>query len=350
MKFAGFAGFALRFFAALTITATAGGQVLAADFYAGRKLTMVVDAAPGGGYDTYGRLLARFYGNHIPGNPQIVVQNMPGAGGLTAVNWLWEKAPRDGTHIEIMSRSIPLAPLMGSPAARFDPLKLSWIGSINRELIIVFSWQSSGVKSFKDLLQRPASIGVTGSTADSALWARLFNTLLGAKLNIIAGYPGSDAVNLALERGENDLATGSWSSIKSRKSEWLRDKKINILVQLATEKNPELANVPLVMEFASSEQTRNVLEFFLAPQEMGRPVAAPPGVPADRLSILRKAFQDTMKDPAFLKAAQGIGADVDPITGDRMLEILRKVHAMPAKTIEIARAAAQQGGNKNSKK
>ncbi len=313
----------------------------AADFYAGRRISLVVDSPAGGGYDTYGRVFARFYGNHLPGSPTIVVQNMPGAGGLVATNWLAEIAPRDGATIEILSRSIPLAPLMGISAARFDPLQLSWLGSLNRELVVIFSWHSSGFDRFQDLQARQANIGVTGGTSDSMLWTRLINNLLGGKLNIITGYPGSDAVNLAIERGETNTATGSWSSLKARKPEWLRDRKINILAQFAMTRHPELPDVPVLAELIPDQETRDVFDLFLAPQEMGRPFAAPPGVPAERLAILRKAFMATAADPEFLKAAKGAGIDIDPVSGERMTEILRRVYAMPASVVARARAASQ---------
>lgn len=314
----------------------------AEDFYTKNKLTLVIDSAPGGGYDTYGRLLARFYGANIPGRPIVVVQNMPGAGGLTAVNWLTQVAPRDGSAILIMGRSIPLAPLMGTPGARFDPLDLSWIGSMNRENIIAFSWHTTNFNSIDDLRKRTANVGVTGTTADSALFTRLLNSLVGTKLNIIPGYPGSDAINLAIERGENDIATGSWSSIRGRKADWLSDKKINILVQFSLVGLPDLPGVPVAQDLVSDPESKAIFEFFLAPQEMGRPLAAPPGIPPDRLQGLRNAFNATMADAQFMRAAGSIDADIDPISGDQMLTILKRLCGMSPSLIEKAKQAAQQ--------
>ena len=312
------------------------------EFYSKNKLTILIDSAPGGGYDTYGRLLARFYGAHVPGHPAVVVQNMPGAGGLTAVNWLTQVAPRDGSVILIMSRSMPLAPLMGIPGARFDPLELSWIGSMNRENIIAFSWHTTNIKSIDDLRKRPANVGVTGTTADSALFTRLLNNLVGTRLNIITGYPGSDAINLAIERGENDIATGSWSSIRGRKSDWLRDNKINVLVQFALAAHPDLRGVPIAQDLVSDPESKAIFEFFLAPQEMGRPLTAPPGIPAERLQALQSAFSATMADPQLIRAAESIDADVDPISGDQMRTILKRLYGMSPGLIERAKQAAQQ--------
>ena len=312
------------------------------EFYSKNKLTILIDSAPGGGYDTYGRLLARFYGAHVPGHPAVVVQNMPGAGGLTAVNWLTQVAPRDGSVILIMSRSIPLAPLMGIPGARFDPLELSWIGSMNRENIIAFSWHTTNIKSIDDLRKRQTNVGVTGTTADSALFTRLLNNLAGTRLNIIPGYPGSDAINLAIERGENDIATGSWSSIRGRKSDWLRDKKINVLVQFSLAARPDLPGVPIALDLVSDPESKAIFEFFLAPQEMGRPLAAPPGIPAERLQALQSAFSATMADPQLIRAAESIDADVDPISGDQMRTILKRLYGMSPGLIEKAKQAAQQ--------
>ena len=312
------------------------------DFYTKNKLTLVIDSAPGGGYDTYGRLLARFYGANIPGRPAVVVQNMPGAGGLTAVNWLTQVAPRDGSAILIMSRSIPLAPLMGMPGARFDPLDLSWIGSMNRENIIAFSWHTTNLNSIEDLRKRAANVGVTGATADSALFTRLLNSLVGTKLNIISGYPGSDAINLAIERGENDIATGSWSSIRGRKGDWLRDKKINVLVQFSLVGRPDLPGVPVAQDLVSDPDSKAIFDFFLAPQEMGRPLAAPPGIPPDRLEALRNAFGATMADAQFMRAAESVDVDIDSMSGDQMLAILKRLYGMAPGLIERAKQAAQQ--------
>ena len=291
----------------------------AAEFFAGRRISLIVDTSAGGGYDAYGRLLARHYGAHIPGSPTIIVQNMPGAGGLTAANWLSQVAPRDGSVIQIMSRSVPLAPLMGTPGVRFDPLAFSWIGSLNREVLIAFAWSAANVENFEHLKRQQFSVGVTGPSADSALFTRLSNNLLGTKLKIISGYRGSDAINLAIEQGENEIGTGSWSSLKTRKADWLADKKIKVLVQFAIEGLPELKGVPLVGEFAPDERARKAFEVFLAPQEMGRPIVAPPAIPADRLETLRNSLLSTTADKEFLSQAERQGLDIDPISGARVL-------------------------------
>ena len=313
----------------------------AADFFAGRKMSLVVDTSAGGGYDAYGRLLARHMGAHLPGSPGIVVQNMPGAGGLTAANWLAQIAPRDGSVIQIMSRSVPLAPLMGTPGVRFDPLTLSWIGSLNREVLIAFAWTAANVENFEHLKRQPFSVGVTGPSADSALFTRLSNNLLGTKLKIISGYRGSDAINLAIEQGENEIGTGSWSSLKTRKADWIADNKIKVLVQFALEGLPELKGVPLVGEFAPDERARKAFDIFLAPQEMGRPIVAPPAVPADRLDALRKAMLATTADKEFIAQAERQGLDIDPIGGAQVLALLQRLYALDADLVKLARDAGK---------
>ena len=313
----------------------------AADFFAGRKMSLVVDTSPGGGYDAYGRLLARHMGAHLPGSPAIVVQNMPGAGGLTAANWLAQIAPRDGSVIQIMSRSVPLAPLMGTPGVRFDPLALSWIGSLNREVLIAFSWTAANVENFEHLKRQPFSVGVTGPSADSALFTRLSNNLLGTKLKIISGYRGSDAINLAIEQGENEIGTGSWSSLKTRKADWIADHKIKVLVQFALEGLPELKGVPLVGEFAPNERARKAFDIFLAPQEMGRPIVAPPAIPADRLEALRKAMLATTADKEFIAQAERQGLDIDPIGGAQVHALLQGLYALDADLVKLAREAGK---------
>lgn len=313
----------------------------ASEFFVGRKMSLIVDTSAGGGYDAYGRLLARHYGAHIPGAPTIVVQNMPGAGGLTAANWLSQIAARDGSVIQIMSRSVPLAPLMGTPGVRFDPLALSWIGSLNREVLIAFSWSAANVENFDHLKRQPFSVGVTGPSADSALFTRLSNNLLGTKLKIISGYRGSDAINLAIEQGENEIGTGSWSSLKTRKADWIADNKIKVLVQFALDGLPELKGVPLVGEFAPDERARKAFEIFLAPQEMGRPIVAPPAIPADRLEILRKSLLATTADKDFLSQAERQGLDIDPISGARVLSLLAQIYSLDPDLVKIAREAGK---------
>ncbi len=266
---------------------------------------------------------------------------MPGAGGLTAANWLSQIAPRDGSVIQIMSRSVPLAPLMGTPGVRFDPLALSWIGSLNREVLIAFAWRAANVEGFDHLRRQQFSVGVTGPSADSALFTRLSNNLLGTKLKIISGYRGSDAINLAVEQGENEIGTGSWSSLKTRKTDWIADNKIKVLVQFALEGSPELKGVPLVSEFAPDERARKAFEVFLAPQEMGRPIVAPPAIPADRLEMLRKSFLATTADKEFLSQAERQGLDIDPISGARVLSLLESIYALDPDLVRIAREAAK---------
>lgn len=313
----------------------------AAAFYEGRKMSLIVDTSPGGGYDAYGRLLARHYGAHIPGAPSVVVQNMPGAGGLTAANWLAQVAPRDGSVVQIMSRSVPLAPLMGAPGARFDPLTLSWIGSMNREVLIAFSWTAAQVEDFAHLKRKSFTVGVTGPSADSALFTRLSNNLLGTKLNIISGYRGSDAINLAIEQGENEIGTGSWSSLRTRKPDWINEGKIKVLVQFALEGLPELKGVPLVGAFAPNERARKAFDIFLAPQEMGRPIVAPPGLAADRLAALRKALLATTAEKEFLSQAERQGLDIDPIGGEKVLSLLQGLYVLDADLVKLAREAAR---------
>jgi tripartite-type tricarboxylate transporter receptor subunit TctC len=313
----------------------------AAAFYEGRKVSLIVDTSPGGGYDAYGRLLARHYGAHIPGAPTVLVQNMPGAGGLTAANWLAQVAPRDGSVVQIMSRSVPLAPLMGTPGARFDPLTLSWIGSMNREVLIAFSWSAAQVEDFAHLKRKSFTVGVTGPSADSALFTRLSNNLLGTKLNIISGYRGSDAINLAIEQGENEIGTGSWSSLRTRKADWISEGKIKVLVQFALEGLPELKGVPLVGAFAPNERARKAFDIFLAPQEMGRPIVAPPALPADRLGVLRKALLATMADKELLSQAERQGLDIDPIGGEKVLSLLKGLYALDPDLVKLAREAAK---------
>ena len=310
------------------------------DFYRGRTLTVLISYSVGGGYDLYARLLAHYLGRHIPGNPNVVPQNMPGAGGLRAANYLFSAAPKDGSMIGTFSRSIPTMPLVTPQDAHFDGRKFSWIGSMSSDTSLCLTGAKSKVKTFHDMLTMPVVMGGQFAAADSDIYAHLYKNIFGAKIKLVSGYPGTNDITLAMERGEVDGICGlSWGTLKVAHPDWMKNKSVNLLVQAALKKDPELPNVPLALDLIDDPQKKQILYITFAPQQIGRPFAAPPGIPADRHAALSKAFDDTMKDPALLAEAAKEKMDIAPMTGGEVGELLDKLYAIPPDVIAKASKA-----------
>ena len=315
------------------------------EFYRGKTIHFVIGYAPGSGYDLYARLLARHYGQHIPGKPTVVAQNMPGAGSLAAANYLYEIAPKDGTYIGMTGRGTPMTPLLGGKGATFkDENSFTWIGSMNNEVSVCVAWHTSGVKSIEQAMTRELTTSATALGADdTTVFPAVLNAMIGTKFKWITGYAGGAAMNLAMERGEVDGRCGwSWSSVKSTQPDWLKDGKISILLQLSLEKHPELQHIPSVMDFAKSDEQKKVLELIFARQVMGRPVLAPPGLPADRVKVLRAAFDATMKDREFLAEADKGQWEITPVSGEEIEKLMARIYATPPVVVELAQKVTPQ--------
>jgi tripartite-type tricarboxylate transporter receptor subunit TctC len=309
------------------------------EFYRGKTVSLVIGFSVGGGYDLYGRHVARYLGRHIPGNPTILPQNMPGAGSLKAANFIYTAAPKDGTAIGTFARATGINPLLES-GATFDGTKFGWLGSVTDDVSTCLTWHTSPVKTWKDFLEKPVTLGGQGLSSDPDIFARLYKNVFGAKVKLVSGYPGTNEITLAMERGEVDGLCGlSWSTIKTRHAAWMRDKKINILVQSAFKKVPDLGDVPLVLDLTQDRQKLQVLKLILAAQEMARPFAAPPGIPADRKAALIKAFEATMKDPEYLADAKKLNIDVNPVTAKAIDDLLAELYATPKEVIKQASEA-----------
>lgn len=307
-------------------------------FYEGRTVYLTIGYSVGGGYDTYARLLAKYIGNFLPGKPTITPQSMPGAGSLKAINYLYEVAPKDGSTFGTFGRTMPEEPLLGE--AKFDARKLTWLGSVTSDVSLCIAWKTSPVKTFQDLINKEARLGGQGAGSDPDVIASTIKNLFNAKLKLVTGYPGSNEVALAMERGEVDGECGvSWSTIQVRHPDWIAEKKINILVQVALEKHPDLPDVPLLLDLAPSPQTRQVLKVIVASQAFARPFAAPPGIPADRAAALRTAFEQTVKDPQFLAEAKRLGLDVRLVSYQRIDQLLDELYKTPPDLIAKAKAA-----------
>jgi tripartite-type tricarboxylate transporter receptor subunit TctC len=339
----------------LKIAAVAGALLLAApnafaadeaaSFYKGRTVTIDIGYSTGGGYDLYARVLARHLGDHIPGKPSVVPQNMPGAGSLKVVNYLANVAPKDGTVIATFARGMAMQPLFDKTGIEFDAQKLNWIGSITNEVSVCAFRSDTGIKTWQDMLTKSYTVGGTGSGSDTDVFPDVLRHMFHMKIKLVTGYPGGSDVILAMERGEVDGRCGwSWSSVKSTKYDLYEKKEIVIPVQLALKKHPDLPDVPLVTEETKDPKELAALKLIFGRQSVARPYATAPGVPADRVAALRKAFDDTMKDPAFLAEAEKTKLEVEPVSGQEVQDLVAELYQSSPEVVKIA-AEAVKGGD-----
>jgi tripartite-type tricarboxylate transporter receptor subunit TctC len=312
----------------------ATAQPAAPGFYAGKQINLICGAAVGGGYDALARLFARHLGRLIPGNPTIIVQNMPAAGSLAAANLIANTAPKDGLTISLIQRGMLLTRLINPTSVRFDLDKLNWIGNLSSEVGVAFAWYTSKHKTAKDLFERELIVG--GHTGvDPELTPRLYNAVLGTKFKIVTGYNGTADIGLAIERGEVEgIGDWSWSSLKKQKPEWIRDHKITLLLQSGLQNDPELPGVPNALEFAKTESDRRVIELFLTQKTVARPIIAPPGVPAERVAILRAALAALAKDQEFLADVERSGMEASPTSGEAVDKVVALISSAPPDVAE----------------
>ena len=310
------------------------------DFYKGRNLQLVIGYSAGGGYDLYGRTLAHHIGRHIPGNPLVTPQNMPGAGSLKALNYLYAVAPKDGTAIGIFGRGMAMEPLIGAGDAKFDARKFTWLGSGGDQVSVCATWHGSKVRTWSDALSTPFTVAGEGSGSDPDIFSLMLKNMFGIKLRLVTGYPGGNEMSLAMEQGEVDGRCGwSWSSIKLAKPDWIAKKQLNLIVQMSLAKSPELPDVPLITDYAESEQQLRILRLVLSRQSMAWPFVAPPDVPADRKQALRAAFDATMRDPAFVAEIRMHQLEVNPMQGLELEKVVRDLYETPPSAVMAARAA-----------
>jgi tripartite-type tricarboxylate transporter receptor subunit TctC len=307
------------------------------DFYRGKQVSMIVGTSPGNDYDFRGRLLARHMGKHIPGQPTIVVRNMPGGGGIVAANWMTSIAPRDGTTLHMIMSNMMAAQAMGTGGVEFDTRKFIWIGNTTESPNVTNSWFTSGVRTIDDARKQELVLGAPMGTA-GVVYATLMNTLAGTKFKIVTGYPGGNEVNLAMERGEvQGRGSNSWASWKSTKPEWLKEGKIIPLVQVALKRHPDMPNVPLLLELAKNDEDRAVLTFLSADTALSRSTITTAGVPPERVEALRRAFDATMKDPALLAEADKAKMDISPSTGEEAQKVADSIVNAPPKVVARAK-------------
>jgi tripartite-type tricarboxylate transporter receptor subunit TctC len=330
-------------------TVAASGQAAAqsaADFYKNKRVTVFIGYAAGGGYDRYGRVLAREIAKFIPGKPRTIAKNMPGAGSIVLANALYNTLPKDGTAIGIIGRGIAMEPLFGRKGPKFDATKFNWLGSMNNEVSTCVAFHTSGIKSIQDPMQREMILAATAQGSDGVDFALVLNNVIGTKFKLITGYPGGATLQLAQERGEAHGRCGwSWSSIKATRPQWIKEGKLKILVQLALKKHPEIpSDVPLIMDLAKTERDKKVLQLIFARQAMGRPFLAPPDVPADRVAALRGAFDAMVSDPGVKAMAKKTKLELEPVSGKEIEDMLKDIYSTPKDIVQAAADATQRVG------
>jgi tripartite-type tricarboxylate transporter receptor subunit TctC len=309
-----------------------------ANFYKGRTVQVLIGFSAGGGYDIYARTLARYMGKHIPGNPTLVPQNMPGAGSLKVANYIYNVAPKDGTVFGTFARGIPMERLLGRTVGeQFDATKFTWIGSVTDEPSVCVFWAASGIKTWQDMKTKPWKVGGSGVTSDLDIYANVLRNMFHLPGRLITGFPGGTEVLLSMRRGEVDGRCGwSWSSLISRDKDLLDRKLVTVPLQLGLEKNQDIPDVPLVLDQTSDAKQKAALKLIFSRQVMARPFAAPPGLPPERAKALRDAFDATMKDAEFLAEMRRLDLEVRPQSGAKVEQLVKEVYSYPADVVKIA--------------
>jgi tripartite-type tricarboxylate transporter receptor subunit TctC len=311
--------------------------------FKGKTVTVIASFEAGGPYDFYSRLVARFLGAHLPGNPNVIVQNMPGAGGLRGANYLYNVAVHDGAALGVVSQTVSVGQILGTtPGIQYDARKYTWIGRINSNVEVEHTWHASGIKSIEDAKKREVVVAGTGPTSSSVVMPRLMNELIGTKFKVVTGFQGPTSAQLALERGEVEAIVKPWSSIKVGNADWLREKKIYLIVQYTRERHRELQNVPAIVDLARDDAQRQIFALFAGGAALGTALLAPPGVPEATAAVLRKAFDDTVRDPALLDEVRKSGVDIDPLSGAELQKVVGSTFDIRPDVLERARKLSGQ--------
>lgn len=344
---------------AVSLVALAAGALSApparadsvADFYKGKQMTLIISTGVGGGVDLMGRLIVRHWSKYLPGGPQTVPKNMPGGGHMRATNFLYNQAPKDGITVGTIIPSIVMHQMLGGKGVQYDAAKFNWIGSSSASNSMLYVWHTTGARTLQDAMQKQLVIGGTGAGAYTVIYPVLMNNIIGTKFQVIAGYQASDDVDLAMVRGEVDGRAGAtFNTLMQGNADWAHDKKVNILVQIGPEKDPRFQDVPLLTEFAKTQEQREVLQLFCDEIALGRPLLAPPGVPAERVAALRSAFAATMKDPDFLADAEKLRLDVAPTSGERLQKLVEGMIRTDEAVLARTKTAIDTKGKVDEKK
>jgi len=311
--------------------------------FRGKTITLIASFEAGGPYDFYSRLVARYLGAHLPGQPAVVVQNMPGAGGLRGANYLYNVVARDGTVMGVVSQTVAVGQVLGTtPGIQYDARKYAWIGRINSNVEVHHTWHASGVRSIEDAKRREVVLAGTGPTSSSVVMPRLMNELIGTRFKVVTGFAGPTSAQLAMERGEVEGIVKPWSSIKVGSADWLRDKKIHLIVQHTRVRHRELPDVPAIVDLAEDETQRQIFALYAGGAALGTALAAPPGIASSTVAVLRRAFDRTMQDPALLEEVHRTGVDIDPLAGGELQEIVDRTFVIAPDVLEQARKLSPQ--------
>jgi tripartite-type tricarboxylate transporter receptor subunit TctC len=308
------------------------------DFYRSHAINWVLSAGAGGGYSTYAQAFAPFWSAHLPGRPGITVQNMPGAGGIRAMQYFYANAPRDGSVVGLVHSSVPFAPLFDLPGSKFDSRKFNWIGSLNSETELCIAWHTAGLKTWDDLKAKTFLVGGTGGGSQMETLPESINRMFGTKMKIISGYNSGNDVYLAMERGEvqGRCSVGA-SSVNATRPDWFAKKLVDVPLVIGLKRDPLFPDTPSLYEHATDDRTRQILTALLAYEDMERPVLAPPGVPADRLAALKLAFHEAMNDPGFIAEAKRLRLDIFELSGDKVAKIMDDAYALPPDVLKAAK-------------
>jgi len=321
----------------LGVLSTSADAQTVENFYRGRSVKLVVSAAPGGGADLHARVLVRHLGKHIPGHPTFVVQHVPGAAGLLAAGQVQATVPADGSVISLLQRNNLLEPLLALRDVGFDPRKVSWLGSLNKDTYLIVSWHTSGIRTLEDAMQKELILGNTGGGNENLTFPLLLNQTIGTKFKLVRGYKGNADLAIAMERGEVLGRAVTWTTLRGDRADWITQNKINLIVQLALKRNPELPNVPSAIEFAKDEDTRTLFELMFSTLEAGRPFAVPLRTPPDRLVALRAAFKSLSNDKEYIAEQTSHGGSVEFLGGEDIEGLLTSIYRTPPHLIERAR-------------
>jgi len=338
-------GFAVAALVSLAVVTASVHAAPAEDFYKGKQIILILSTDVGGGYAASANAIIPYLSANIPGRPRIILQNMPGAGGVRAMNYLYSVAPKDGTRIGMVQSMSPYAPLLGVEAAKYDPRQMNWLGSLEKSTGICVAWATAGIRTWQDVFDKQFVVGASGAGSQMETLPLLVNKLFGTRIKVVSGYKGGNEVFLAMERGEVQGRCGAfYSTIIATRPDWVEQKKIAIPFQIALERDPEFLDVPALGEFAKDTRTKQVLELIAAHMAMDRPIVTPPGVPPERVAILRRAFQAAVNDPAFIAEAERQKLDIDAVAGEGVARLLSNAYAMPADVVNAAREAINLTG------
>jgi tripartite-type tricarboxylate transporter receptor subunit TctC len=330
----------LTFRSFVLVAAVFAQPASAQDFYAGKTVNIVVGSAPGGSYDLYARIVARYIGKYIPGHPTFVVQNMPGANSKLMAGFVYNVAPKDGTTLGAPLNTIPIDQMKEADTSKFNAAEFNWLGAVSSPANVLVTWHTSGVKTIEDAQKKEVIIGATTAGTTQEMYPAMANNLLGTKFKIVTGYKASTEVNLAMERGETQgRGANTYLAYRFQNPEWISEKKINLVFQMTETRDPSMPDTPTLLEYARNDEQKKIISLMVKSETVGRPLLAPPGVPSERVAMLRKALMDVVKDPEFLAEAEKSTLEISPVTGEKLQTTVQEIVSTPADIVEKYKAA-----------